>query len=209
MFFQKDYVLRMIEMMGDFMRRIGEMLDDLHRLRLLDDTCREHCGMDINAAGKLSVESIIDLLSPQPRLMMAEILYIQAMQTSLPDETREQLLYRCARLLLSLREESLLCELRQDRLKYCLLEAYALFTPRDRLEAAAFFMQAEQFGLGEDQLYEALDEASLEEYPQLLQEGQRLMESCLNVPKKRLELGGLPYAEVLESLETLKKRREA
>lgn len=209
MFFQKDYVLRMIEMMGDFMRRIGEMLDDLHRLRLLDDTCREHCGMDINAAGKLSVESIIDLLSPQPRLMMAEILYIQAMQTSLPDETREQLLYRCARLLLSLREESLLCELRQDRLKYCLLEAYALFTPRDRLEAAAFFMQAEQFGLGEDQLYEALDEASLEEYPQLLQEGQHIMESCLNVPKKRLELGGLPYAEVLESLETLKKRREA
>lgn len=209
MFFQKDYVLRMIEMMGDFMRRIGELLDDMHRLRLLDDACREHCGMDLNAAGRLSVESIIDLLSPQPRLMMAEILYIQAMQTSLPDDTREQLLYRSARLLLSLREESLLCELRQDRLMYCLQEASGLFTPRDRLDAAAFFMQAEQYGLGEDQLYEALDEASLEEYPQLLQEGQRLMENCLAVPKSRLEIGGLPYPEVLESLETLKRRSEA
>ncbi len=209
MFFQKDYVLRMIEMMGDFMRRIGEMLDDLHRLRLLDDACREHCGMDLTAAGKLSVESIIDLLAPQPRLMMAEILYIQAMQTSLPDETREQLLYRSARLLLSLREESLLCELRYERLKDCLSAARPLFTPRDRMDAAAFFMQAEQFGLGEDQLYALLEEASREEYPQLLQEGQQLMESCLQVPKSRLESGGLPYPEVLESIDTLKNRLKA
>jgi hypothetical protein len=209
MFFQKDYVLRMIEMMGDFMRRIGEMLDDMHRLRLLDDACREHCGMDIGAAGKLSVESIIDLLAPQPRLMMAEILYIQAMQTSMPDEMREQLLYRCARLLLSLREESLLCELRWERLNACILEVGPLFTPRDKMDSAVFFMQAEQFGLGEDQLYESLEEASLKEYPQLLKEGQELMESCLRLPKNRLELGGLPYPEVLESIETLKKRSEA
>ncbi len=209
MFFQKDYVLRMIEMMGDFMRRIGEMLDDLQRLRLLDDACREHCGMDIDAARKLSVESIIELLAPQPRLMMAEILYIQAMQTSLPEESREQLLYRSARLLLSLREESLLCELRCERLKACLADAWTLFTPRDRMDAAAFFMQAEQFGLGEDQLYQALDEASLEEYPQLLKDGQALLEGCLTVPKTRLEAGGLPYPEVKESLETLKKRASA
>ncbi len=209
MFFQKDYVLRMIEMMGDFMRRIGEMLDDMQRLRLLDDACREHCGMDLGAAGKLSEESIIELLSPQPRLMMAEILYIQAMQTSLPDEDRERLLYRCARLLLSLREESLLCELRLERMKSCLADAGQLFTARDRMEAAAFFMQAEQFGLGEDLLYQALDEAPIEEYPQLLLEGQSLMESCLRLPKSRLEIGGLPYSEVIESLETLKKRREA
>jgi hypothetical protein len=208
MFFQKDYVLRMIEMMGDFMRRIGEMLDDMQRLRLLDDACREHCGMDIGAAGKLSVESIIELLSPQPRLMMAELLHIQAMQTSLPEEAREQLLYRSARLLLSLREESLLCELRWERLKACLQDAGPLFTPRDRMDAAAFFLQAEQFGLGEDLLYESLDEASLEEYPQLLNEGQALMDSCLNLPKSRLELGGLPYPEVLESISTLKKRRD-
>jgi hypothetical protein len=208
MFFQKDYILRMIEMMGDFMRRIGEMLDDMHRLRLLEDACREHCGMDLNAAGSLSVESIIDLLAPQPRLMMAEILYIQAMQTSLPEDTRDQLLYRCARLLLSLREESLLCELRWERLNACITEVGPLFTPGDRMDAAAFFIQAEKFGLGEDQLYESLDEASLEEYPKLLKAGQELMESCLTLPKNRLESGGLPYPEVLESITTLKKRIE-
>ena len=209
MFFQKDYILRMIEMMGDFMRRIGEMLDDLQRMRLLDDTCREHCGMDLDAAQKLSVESLIELLSPQPRLMMSEILYIQAMRTSLPEEAQEQLLYRCARLLLSLRGESLLCELRYERLQACLAAAGPLFTATDRMDAAAFFMQAEQFELGEDQLYEALDAASMEEYPKLLADGEALMEGCLAVPKGRLEAGGLPYPEILESLNTLKKRRIA
>jgi len=209
MFFQKDYVLRMIEMMGDFMRRIGEMLDDLQRLRLMDDVCREHCGMDLSVAQKLSVESIIELLSPQPRLMMAEILYIQAMRTSLSEETQERLLYRCARLLLSLQEESLLCELRYERLQACLQAVESLFTARDRMDAAAFFIQAEQFDLGEDQLYRALDEASIEEHAMLLAQGEALMESCLGVPKSRLEVGGLPYPEVLESLNTLKKRRIA
>jgi hypothetical protein len=209
LFFQKDYVLRMIEMMGDFMRRIGELLDDLQRMRLLDDACREYCGIDLKASEKLSVESLVELLSPQPRLMMAEILYIRAMQTSLPDEDREQILYRCVRLLLSLKDESLLCELRFMRLSNCMEETQALLTPSDRMEAAAFFLQAEQFGLGEDQVYEALEEASPEEAPSLLQKGEKLMECCLQVPKKRLAAGGLPYQEVVESVAALRRRREA
>lgn len=209
MFFQKDYVLRMIEMMGDFMRRIGELLDDLHRLRLLDDACRQHCGMDITAARKLSVESLIELLAPQPRLMMAEILYIQAMQTSLKEEEREQLLYRSARLLLSLRGESLLCELRYERLCECLEKTQELLTARDKMDAAAFFMQADQFGKGEDLLYEALDAAMPQEYPLFLAEGEALLKECLAIPQKRLADGGLPYEEVLESIQSLQRRREA
>jgi hypothetical protein len=208
-FFQKDYVLRMIEMMGDFMRRIGELLDDLQRMRLLDDTCLEYCGIDLKAAGNLSIESLVELLSPQPRLMLAEILYIRAMQTSLPDEDREQILYRCVRLLLSLKDESLLCELRHERLSECMAETRALLTPSDRMEAAVFFVQAEHFGLGEDQVYEALQEALPEQVPSLLAEGEKLMGNCLQVPPKRLAAGGLPYPEVVESVQTLHKRREA
>ena len=209
MFFQKDYVLRMIEMMGDFMRRIGELLDDMQRLRLLDDACRQHCGMELTAARKLSVESLIDLLAPQPRLMMAELLYIQAMQTSLKEEEREQLLYRAARLLISLRDESLLCELRHERLSQCLEKAQALLTARDRMDSAAFFMQADQFSKAEDALYQALDSADKAAYAAYLDEGIALLNECLLVPEKRLSGGGLPYDEVLESLQSLQKRREA
>jgi hypothetical protein len=208
MFFQKDYVLRMIEMMGDFMRRIGEMLDDLHRIRMLDDASREHCGMDLSAARNLSLESLQELLAPQPRLMMSEILYIQAMQTSLKDEDREQILYRSARLLLSLRDESLLCELRHERLTFCLDEARELITPRDRMDAAAFFVNGDQFEKGEDQLFQALDEAAKDEYPGMLLEGEKLMTGCLTVPENRLKAGGLPLSEVRESIRAIEKRRE-
>lgn len=209
MFFQKDYVLRMIEMMGDFLRRIGEMLDDLHRIRMLDDASREHCGMDLAAARNLSLESMNELLAPQPRLMMSELLYIQAMQTSLKDEERERLLYRSARLLLSLREESLLCEMRHERLSFCLQEARELITPRDRMDAAAFFVNGDRFEKGEDQLFQALDEAALEDYPGMLNEGEALMTGCLTVPEGRLRAGGLPPDEVRESLRAIQKRREA
>jgi len=191
------------------MRRIGELLDDMHRLRLLDDACRQHCGMDITAVRKLSIESLIELLAPQPRLMMAEILYIQAMQTSLAEEEREQLLYRSARLLLSLRGENLLCELRQERLSECLKKTQEHLTARDKMDAALFFAQADQFGKSEDQLYEALDAAAPQEYASYLDEGEALLSECLLVPQKRLADGGLPYDEVLESKQTLQKRREA
>ena len=209
MFFQKDYILRMIEMMGDFMRRIGEILDDMQRGRLLDEACRQHCGMDLQAARGLSLESLAELLAPKPRLMLSEILYIQAMQTSLPPEEREQLFYRCGGLLLSLKEESLLSELRHQRLGECLREAGGLFTPGERMDAAAFFFQAEQFEQGEDQLFAALDAAPRGEYPSLLGRGEALLSACLTVPGERLRAGGLPLEEVREGLAALKGRREA
>ncbi len=209
MFFQKDYILRMIEMVGEVMRRVGEMLDDLQRFRLLDDACRQHCGMDLDAARNLDIESLIDLLAPQPRLMMAEILYIQAIQTSLKDEERERLLYRSGRLLISLRSESLLCELRHHRLSECIEGAGELFSARDRLDAAAFFMQADQFAKGEDQLYEALESSSSIEHASFLDESEALLKQCLTMPHDRLQAGGLPYDEVLESIRALSKRKEA
>ena len=38
--FQRDYILRMIEMMGDLMRRVKELMDELARMRLLEEACR-------------------------------------------------------------------------------------------------------------------------------------------------------------------------
>jgi len=208
-FFQKDYVLRMIEMMGDLMRRVGEMLNDLERFRLLSDACREHCGMDLKAAEKLSLESLIELLSPHPRWVMSEIFYIQAMKTSLAPEERELLLYRSVRLLLSLKSDSLLCELRSEKLRECLREAKHLLTSRDQMDSAAFFIQAEQFDHGEDALFTALNGAAPEEYAQFLAEGEGLMQTCLLYPRARLSAGGLPYEEVKDCLQSLQRRQRA
>ena len=37
--FQRDYILRMIEMMGDLMRRVKELMDELAQMRLLEERC--------------------------------------------------------------------------------------------------------------------------------------------------------------------------
>ena len=47
--FQRDYILRMIEMMGDLMRRVKELMDELARMRLLEEVCRRQCGLPLSA----------------------------------------------------------------------------------------------------------------------------------------------------------------
>ena len=116
MFFQRDYVLRMIEMMGDFMRRISELLSDLERTKLLDDACQKHTGLSLETAEALSGESLEEMLSPVPRLMMSELLYIRAESTVLTADQQQKLLLKSLHLLSSLFGEGALCELRAQRL---------------------------------------------------------------------------------------------
>ena len=55
--FQRDYILRMIEMMGDLMRRVKELMDELARMRLLEEACRRQCGLPLSALETLSTEA--------------------------------------------------------------------------------------------------------------------------------------------------------
>lgn len=76
--FQHDYILRMIEMMGDLMRRVKELMDELSQMRLMDEACRRHCGLPMGALEALSAESLVELLAPTPRLFASELLYTRA-----------------------------------------------------------------------------------------------------------------------------------
>lgn len=76
--FQRDYILRMIEMMGDLMRRVKELMDELAQMRLLEEVCRRQCGLPLSALETLSTESLTEMLSPTPRLFASELLYLRA-----------------------------------------------------------------------------------------------------------------------------------
>ena len=211
MYFQKDYILRMIEMMGDMMRRIFELLDDLQRMRMLNDAAKKYCGINLDAANKLSAESLVDMLSPQPRLMMAEILYIQACAIK-PDEERKPIAYyKIVKLLLSLKEESLLCEIRYERLLECIEACDVQLSSQDYLDAAMFMLEAEQFAYSEDIIYRGIDAVSIapEEYKAYLQQAIELMSGCLQITDERLIIGGLPRDEVTESVDTLQRKLSA
>lgn len=110
--FQRDYILRMIEMMGDLMRRVKELMDELAQMRLLEEACRRQCGQPLSALETLSAASLTEMLSPTPRLFASELIYLRAMAS--PDlwEEGRMLRLKSLRLLLTLAEEGPLCELR-------------------------------------------------------------------------------------------------
>ena len=56
MAFQRDYVLRLIERMGEFFRRLCEMADDAEKKKKLDSACRDQCGLSLDAALKHEID---------------------------------------------------------------------------------------------------------------------------------------------------------
>ena len=207
MFFQRDYVLRMIEMMGDFMRRISELLSDLERTKLLDDACQKHTGLSLETAEALSGESLEEMLSPVPRLMMSELLYIRAESTVLTADQQQKLLLKSLHLLSSLFGEGALCELRAQRLLTLKKELWPYLREKEFLNCARFFQEAELYADMEDALFQAVD--LFPKSPQrkeLIQEGLGLLQRAADASTEALLLAHTSREELLESAIELQNR---
>ncbi len=202
MFFQRDYILRMIEMMGDLMRRIRELLDDLQRMKLLDDVCHKHCGLSLEVAEKLTSGSLTDMLQPMPRLMLSEVLYAKAHTFTLLPEEKEALLHKSLHLLASLWQEGPLCELRAQRL-LDMKAAVALLSPEELMDCARFFSEAERFDAMEDALFQAVEAAGPEKRPDLCQEGTALLAAAALASEQALAFAHTSRQELLEAAKEL------
>ena len=58
MYFQRDYVLRMIEMMGEFARRLLDMAREEDARIELDQVSRRACGMPLAMLKKTDVQTL-------------------------------------------------------------------------------------------------------------------------------------------------------
>ena len=155
--FQRDYILRMIEMMGDLARKVAQLMEELEYLHQLDDASRLHCGVPLKALEELSCESLMDLMGPEPRLYASEILYLRAGERHIHMEEREQLLLKSLRLLVSIKEEGILCEARAARLKELKNTVLPLLNSADLLRCASFFQEGERYNEMEDALFQAVE----------------------------------------------------
>ncbi len=155
--FQRDYILRMIEMMGNLARRVAELMDQLEYLHQLDDESRLNCGLPLKALEELSEESLMDMLGPEPRLYASEILYLRAIEPNTYWDQKARLMLKSLRLLASLTEESLLCELRSPRLKELKQAVLSMMTVDDLLAVAGFFAEGGSFDEMEDALFQAVE----------------------------------------------------
>ena len=202
MFFQRDYILRMIEMMGDLMRRIRELMNDLARIKLLDEACRAHTGISLETAEGLTGESLTELLQPMPRLMMSEILFAKAETVAVQAEEREALLYKSLCLLASLWQEGPLCEIRSSRLMAMKEEVLPQLTPSELMDCARFLAEAERFADMEDAIFQAA-EALGEVQDELRREGTLLLEKAAAAKPDALALAQTTREELLEAAKEL------
>ena len=88
MYFQKDYVLRVIEQFGFFFRRLKEKLELTEQLKDLGAFSREKIGMTPEAALALKDETLNGLLDARAIFLLTEVLFILARLTEGKDPDR-------------------------------------------------------------------------------------------------------------------------
>ncbi|HIS41363.1 MAG TPA: hypothetical protein IAC11_00580 [Candidatus Limiplasma pullicola] len=204
--FQRDYILRMIEMMGDLMRRVKELMDELAQMRLLDGASRKRCGLPLSALETLSAESLTELLSPTPRLFASELLYLRAMGLPAPWEEGRMLRLKSLRLLLTLEEEGPLCELRAPRVQALKLELADLLLPEDLMDCAAFLRQGGAYADMEDALFEAAERCSPQERAACVRKGVCMLREAARAPAQDLAFGRTSAHELRLSARELEER---
>ena len=195
--FHRDYILRLIQMTGDLARRVAELMDELDQLKLLDEKCREHCGMSLQALEELSTESLCDMLAPKPRLIASEMLYLRASLPGARWEIQEGLLLKSMRLLASLGDdEGPLCEARLPRMRELKAALLPLLGYDDLMACARFFSQGESYGDMEDALFQAWPAAPPADRPGCAAEGARLLREAAHANEKTLALCGMTSHEL-------------
>lgn len=204
--FQHDYILRMIEMMGDLMRRVKELMDELSQMRLMDEACRRHCGLPMRALESLSAESLIELLAPTPRLFASELLYTRATAFSLPLEDERAAKLASLRLLISLWEEGPLCELRAARAQALKRELLPLLTAGDLMLCARLLFGGGAYADMEDAVFEAAEAARPQERPRYLAGGEALLRRAAKAGEKELALARTSSGELRLAARELMQR---
>jgi hypothetical protein len=199
MYFQSDYVLRMIQMMGDFFRRLLDILDEFIKNEEYDKFIRKQCGISSETAENLSADSLIAMLPDGPRFMLSELFYVRANAFNLDDEKRADCLYKALRLLLSVGKENLLCEMRQERLLSLYDDVYENLTAEDSFAIVSFLITAEDYYKAEDVLFDALNSFSGADYAMLLEKGIAAYEKLM---------AESPNPELSETLQELKQKQD-
>lgn len=200
--FERDYIMRMIQMMGDFFRRIADMVDDRERALLIDAQARQHCGMPLATAEALEPDMLAELLPPAQRFVMSELLHTKGRAcASLPAAHREALLLQSLRLLSTLNGDQF--AQRAAQLQTLKRELYVRLTAPDLMRCARFFAQAEAFDAMEDALFQALAFLAGEDWLTAADEGMLLLRRAAKTDEFTLALCNMTRQELWESAHEL------
>lgn len=199
MYFQKDYVLRMIEMMGELMRRICAISREVDARHELDEISQKACGMPIFMLKTGDPETLVNLMAEPQRFLAAELLLID-IEISKRTQTEDELLplkLQILALLASLTEPDYMLPSCDHAAK--IMEETLDEMPVDTLtHIAELFERGGQYAACEDALFAAY-EIDPGVHPSILAFYNRLD----HVTDAMLVAGGLSREEVEEGRQEL------
>lgn len=202
MYFQKDYILRMIEMMGDLVRRICAIASENDARAELDEIAQRACGLPLKMLRDGDPQMLNNVLEDAQRFLAAELLMI-ALAVDARTKTDEELLPLRIQIL------ALYASVREPDYALPAAERAATITGKylaqlpveSLLSSAALFEYAGQLAPAEDAFYAAADQ-SQEAIGDLLSFYIRLDQ----LDDRVLLAGGLSRDEVTEARAALNRR---
>ena len=191
MYFQRDYILRMIEMIGEIARRILDEAREEDARAELDEISRKASGMPLKMLKTADVATLETLLSPDQRYLCAELLLIGAQvdARTQPDETINPARAQALSLLATLQNPDYLpraC----DRAHAAMEEMLDFLTPAELTALAALFERGDRFAAAEDAFWAAEDRTALAAFYRRM----------LAMDDAALRAGNLPREEILEAM---------
>ena len=206
MYFQKDYVLRVIEQFGFFFRRLKEKLELTEQLKDLGAFSREKIGMTPEAALALKDETLNGLLDARALFLLTEVLFILARLTEGKDPDRAgEIDLRTLRLLSSLHGEDELAAVRSGRLRELACRLRDAMSPDDFLACARFFLNGGYYADTEDMVFLAAQTSDKAHRDYYVQQGLALLYNMRVLPDDVLLPGGMSRQDIGESIADLRK----
>ncbi len=202
MYFQKDYVLRMIEMMGDLLRRIRQMISEAEARETLDEVAQKGCGLPLTMLRTTDPDALRDLLSDAQRFLAAELLMIDAevaLRTK-PDEEVAPVWAQALAVYATLTEFDYAAPA-ADRAARLLNERLSVLAVPALLAAADLCERAGLFGAAEDALF-----AALPEDPEAANRAIAFYDRLDRLSDAALRAGSFSRAEIAEGRRAVNER---
>jgi len=198
MYFEKDTVLRIISMMGEFFRSLMARADEKDRLAELDRFSREYGGIPLKALETLPTDTVRGLSNDLGRLYLAEALYMDGQLKALhDDELKEALWLKSLRLLSTLYGLNDVPQLMGERMRLMTDAARESMTAEDLLDCGRFYLYGGRYADCEDMVFLA---AGMSEDREIGRGCESLLKQMVPVPNGELVLGGLPREELERSI---------
>lgn len=201
MYYQKDYVLRMIEMLGDFARRLRGIVSEAVARAELDGVAQRACGLPLDMLRAGDPDMLEDMLTEPRRYLAAELLLLDAEveRRTHADEELAPLYIQALALFASLREPEY-ARPAADQAGRLLREQLPLLPAASLAGIAPLLEHSGQLALAEDALFAARDLDARH-----ADDARAFLMRIRGLGERTLRAGGLSRAEVEEGLDALKR----